>query len=203
LLIFESWLWPRLVRAVAHSEAARELRRRVLPRARGTVLEIGAGTGGSFSFFDPARVERIIALEPSAGMLRLARREAAAVSIPLEFLQLPAEQNPLPDDSVDTVVSVATLCTIPGVEQALAHVRRVLRPGGEYLFIEHGEAPDERVRHWQRRLAPIHKRVFAGCNVDRSIPKLITEAGFAIRELDAFYGHGPRYTSFVFLGVAV
>ncbi len=198
---YDQYLLPRLMR-VLEPQAFKELRKRVVPQARGIVLEIGVGNGANFKYYDASNVDKIIALEPSPGMISLARRESCASQLHVEYLQVPAEDLDLRDESVDTVLSTATLCTIPNVETALVQMRRVLRPGGELVFLEHGEAPDEKVRKWQCRLGRIHKRIFTGCHVDRRIPQLISSACFKVRELEQFYAMSPKYMSYIFLGTA-
>jgi SAM-dependent methyltransferase len=131
-----------------------------------------------------------------------ARKRAAESGIDVSVLGLPAETIPLGDGEVDTVVTTFTLCTIPDPVQALAEMRRVLKPGGELLFCEHGVAPDASVRKWQRRLNPIQRRVGGGCNLDRDITGLVRRS-FEISELDEGYSEGPRFAGYLFTGIAV
>lgn len=130
--------------------------------ARGTVLEIGVGPGVNFAHYDPAAVSKLYALEPNPGMLRLAERKRRRHRLDIEFIDLPGERIPLPDGSVDTVVSTFTLCTIPGIVDAIRGIRRVLRPDGQLIFFEIGIAPDPAVQRWQKRWEPFHHLAFGG-----------------------------------------
>lgn len=193
---------PRMVDRLCGHEQISALRRAVVPQARGTVLEVGFGTGLNLSFYDPARVERLLALEPAEEMLARSRRRAP-VPFPVEHLALEGERIPLAPETVDTVVVTFTLCSIPDVERALAGMRRVLRPEGRLLFLEHGAARDPRVRRWQERVNPVWKRVFGGCHLNREVPALLGGAGFAIEALceDAM-PRAPAIAGYTYRGVA-
>jgi len=172
--------------------------------AQGTVLEIGVGPGVNFAHYDAARVSRIYALEPNPGMIRLAERpRRARTDLKIEFLDLPGERIPLPDGSVDTVLSTFTLCTIPGVVQAIQGIGRVLKAGGKFLFFEHGLSPDPSVQRWQRWSEPIPYCVFEGCHVTRDIPSLITHGGFQIEQMETGYlAPFPKSWTYCFWGTA-
>jgi ubiquinone/menaquinone biosynthesis C-methylase UbiE len=167
----------------------------------GRVLEIGFGTGLNLRHY-PAGVTEIMVVEPSAKAMRVAEPRKAVISIPVKQVGLDGAELDLPDDSVDCVLSSYTLCTIPDVESALLEVRRVLKPEGALHFLEHGRAPTESVRRWQRRLHPVHSRIAAGCHLDRPIDDLISNAGLIIRELETGYGQGPRPFSYLYRGRA-
>jgi ubiquinone/menaquinone biosynthesis C-methylase UbiE len=195
---YERYLCPHISKVVNQGKALQPMRHRVVTKARGVVLEIGVGTGSNFPHFDPQQVTKLYALEPAPGMLKLARREAVGRPFPIEFLDLPGERIPLADHSVDTVLTTFTLCTIPEVVTALRGMARVLKPGGELLFWEHGEAPDAKVRRWQKRMEPLHGRLFPGCHLMRCIPALIEQGGFTIREMDQEYAaEFPRFLRFM------
>jgi ubiquinone/menaquinone biosynthesis C-methylase UbiE len=184
---YRDFIYPRLVSVLGNPRPIRELRRRVIPLAQGTVLEIGVGSGVNFEHYDPSVVRKLFALEPNPGMIRLAERRQRRTKLDVEFLGLPGERIPLEDGAVDTVVSTFTLCTIPGVVEAIRGIGRVLRPGGRLLFIETGASPDARVRRWQERWEPIHHRVFAGLYLTRDMPSLIAEGGFEVERAEAVY----------------
>jgi len=175
------------VRVLGDPEPFRKVRGRIVPLAHGNVLEIGVGPGVNFAHYDPARVTRVYALEPNPGMVRMAEREVRRTSLDVDFLDLPGERIPLEDAAVDTVVSTLTLCTIPGVREALQGIRRVLKPGGQFIFFEHGRSPDPRVRRWQERSEPITRWLFEGCHVTRDIPALLEESGFRIDRMESAY----------------
>ena len=177
-------LYPLFVRRLGDPPPIRGLRRKLLTEARGEVLEIGVGPGVNFAHYDPEKVSRLYALEPNAEMVRLAERRRPGTRLNIEFLGLPGERIPLADASVDTVVSTFTLCTIPGVEEAIRGVKRVLKPGGRFIFFEITASPDARVRGWQQRWEPIHRRLFEGLYLTRDIPGLLTQAGFTMATVE-------------------
>jgi ubiquinone/menaquinone biosynthesis C-methylase UbiE len=168
----------------------------------GRVLEVGFGTGLNLRHY-PSEVTEILIVEPSASAMRLAEPRKAAVSATISHVGLDGAQLDLADESVDCVLSSYTLCTIPDVETALLEIHRVLKPDGVLHFLEHGQAPTESVRRWQRRLHPIHSRIAAGCHLDRPIDHLISNAGLIIRELETGYGQGPRPFSYLYRGRAL
>jgi ubiquinone/menaquinone biosynthesis C-methylase UbiE len=194
---------PRIVQRACGLKATHPLRRRVCAGLAGDVVEIGFGPGHNVAFYPPA-VTSVAAVEPSDAAWRLAAKRVAATTIRVERSGLDGQTLPYADASFDAALSTWTLCTIPDVATALRELRRVLKPGGTLHFLEHGLAPDERVRRWQRRLEPLQKRMFGGCHLTRPIVDLLTTAGFEITELDVFYEKGaPKYGVADSLGVAV
>ena len=177
-------VYPALVRLLGDPKPAQALREKIIPRAYGTVLEIGVGAGANFIHYDPAKVKRLYALEPNRGMLRLAATRRDQVLFDIEFLTRPGESIPLDDASVDTVVSTFTLCTIPGLDEALSSIARVLKPDGLLVFLENSLATNPNIQHWQRRWTPIHRRVFQGLVLTRDIPARIGDAGFHLEQLE-------------------
>jgi ubiquinone/menaquinone biosynthesis C-methylase UbiE len=168
----------------------------------GRVLEIGFGTGLNLPHY-PAEVTEILAVEPSKSALRLAEPRNEAVTSSVTHVGIDGAQLDLPDRSVDCVLSSYTLCTIPSVDAALLEIHRVLKQDGALHFLEHGRAPTESVRRWQRRLHPVHTRIAGGCHMDRPIDELITRAGLMIQELETGYGDGPRPFSYLYRGRAL
>lgn len=201
--LYERFVLPKVIHFACSSNTNVRQRAKVVPRARGRVLEVGIGSGLNLPFYDAAKVSKVWGLEPSPELTRMAARAAGAVPIEVEFIGLPGDEIPLEDDSVDTVVTTYTLCTIPDTAAALRQMSRVLRPGGELIFCEHGEAPDARVRRWQERVNPIWRRLGGGCNLNRPIPALLEAGGFRVRTLDAMYVQGWRPASFNYWGTAV
>lgn len=178
------------------------LRKSWIPQARGEVLEIGMGSGLNLPFY-PAAVQHVYGVEPSIELQQMARERVLKTHIKVDFLTQPAEVSlPLADASVDTVVSTWTLCSIPNTIDALHEMKRVLKPGGSFVFLEHGRAPDLRVVAWQDRLTPLWKRFTGGCHLNRKIDDLITGAGFKIDNLKTFYLPGLRPMTFTYQGVA-
>jgi ubiquinone/menaquinone biosynthesis C-methylase UbiE len=194
---------PRLLNGAMSAKPIRYQRKKVVPRAEGRVLEVGFGAGHNLPYYDASKVSHIWALEPAKEMRDRARENVAASPIPLEFLDLPGEQIPLENEAADTVLITYTLCTIPDVMAALGQMRRVLKSSGRMIFCEHGEAPDEDVRKWQRRLTPAWKVIGGGCHVGRPIPKMIADGGFRIDDMQTMYLPGtPRFAGFNYWGSA-
>ena len=199
--LYARYVLPRLIdRAMSNRISAAE-RARLVPTATGVVLEVGAGSALNVPHYGAA-VQRLYALDPSTAVWRLGRERVRRAPFPVEFLEASAERVPLDAGSVDTVVSTWTLCSIPDAAAALAELRRVLRPGGAFLFVEHGRSPDPRVQVWQRRLDPLWARVAGGCHVDRPIDRLIAGTGFDIAALERGYSAGPRPFSYLYRGTA-
>jgi ubiquinone/menaquinone biosynthesis C-methylase UbiE len=200
--LYERHVLPRVINIACGGDDIERQRRKVVPHATGRVLEVGMGPGLNLPFYDRAQVEFVWGLEPNDGMRTLAAARIEASDLEVRWLDLPGEEIPLDDDSVDTVVLTYTLCSISGWEQALGQMRRVLRPGGRLLFSEHGESPDESVRTWQHRLNPAWKVVAGGCHITRRIPDLIEQGGFDIEELDEGYLPGPKISAYHYWGSA-
>lgn len=201
--LYSKYLLPKLVHCACSSEHNMAQRGRVVPRARGQVLEVGIGSGLNLSYYDTDLVEKVWGLDPSPELLSMAAREADRVDLEVELLAERGEEIPHDDASFDTVLTTFTLCSIADVEKALAGMARVLKPGGELLFCEHGVAPDASVRRVQRGLTPIWKRVGGGCHLNRPIPDLIEASGFEITSLKARYMPGWRWASFHYWGAAM
>src|SRR6266480_5645302 len=146
---YKDHIYPHLVSALGDPKPIQQVRHRIIPAAQGDVLEIGVGPGVNFVHYDPSRVSRIYALEPNPGMVRLAEQQRRQTELKIEFLDLPGERIPLEDCCVDAVVSTFTLCTIPRVVEAIRDIRRVLKPGGRFIFFEHGLSPDPPVQRWR------------------------------------------------------
>jgi len=199
---YDKYLLPRLVHCTCGLKPAMKQRAKVVPRARGKVLEIGIGSGLNVPFYDPGRVEHLWGLDPSAEMWAIACKNARAHHLDAEFIQSGAESIPLDSECVDTVVMTYTMCTIPDAQSALAEIRRVLKPDGYLLFCEHGRAPDEGVRRWQERLNPLWRRLAGGCNLNRPIGELLAQAGFSTPDMQTMYIPGWRPACFNYWGSA-
>ena len=203
MVIYGEHVLPRIINVACGLKTVEPLRRRVCEGLEGDVVEIGFGSGLNVPFY-PDRVAQISAVEPADVGWKLADKRLRETSVPVQRAGLDGQSLPFADNSHDAALSTWTLCTIPDVATALREVRRVLRPGGTLHFLEHGLAPDERVRRWQHRLEPIQKRVFGGCHLTRPVVELLTGAGFTITELDVFYEEGtPKFVGADSLGTAL
>lgn len=184
---YQRTIEPALVSFACGLKPIRKQREKIVPRAHGVVLEVGFGSGLNLPFYDPARVKKLFALEPCEGMRRRAAGRLASTPLDVELLDLPGERVPLGAESVDSIIITYTMCTIPDVAAALAEIRRVLKPGGEMFFCEHGRAPDPGVARWQDRLNGAWGALAGGCNLNRDIPALIRNGGFEISGLEEMY----------------
>ncbi len=200
--LYEKYVLPKCLHWACNIKPIRRQREKVVPLAEGRVLEIGIGSGLNLPFYNREKVDKLWGLEPAVAMRRQAEQRAAQLNMDVEFLDLPGEEIPLEDDSVDTVLMTYTLCTIPDAERALRGMARVLRPGGRLIFCEHGAAPDESVRRWQDRINPLWKKIGGGCNVNRPIPDLIQQGGFRIGSIETMYLPGWRPLTFNYWGTA-
>jgi SAM-dependent methyltransferase len=188
--LWEERVVPRLVDLSLRGREIGEFREQVCADLSGRVLEIGFGSGLNTDFY-PAAVDSVDAVEPSDTGWRMSERRRAAAATPIGRIGLDGQSIAADDASYDSVLSTFTLCTIPDVEQAMREVRRVLRPGGTFHFLEHGSGPTERVRRWQRRLEPVQRRVAGGCHLTRDMPALVSGAGLEVRGLKQWYLGGP------------
>lgn len=199
--LYRKLVVPRLTDLAMRNKHLGPYRERVIGSAEGRVLEIGVGSGLNLARY-PQAVRELVALEPDPKLIGMARQKSAEHERSVSFLEASAESIPLEDHSVDTVVSTWTMCTIPNIRRALEEMRRVLKPSGQLLFVEHGLAPEASVRKWQNRLDPLWTRVGSGCHLNRPIETLLTGAGFEINRLQTGYIPGPRVMTFMYEGAA-
>lgn len=192
---------PHLINWAMRNRHLHPYRERLLSQARGRVLEIGIGSGINLPLYQDPALE-VVGLEPGARLVQMARGAARTSRIPVHIIAGSAEHIPLEDSSIDTVVTTWTLCSIPDAPRALAEMRRVLQPGGRLLFVEHGLAPQERVRRWQNRLTPAWRALAGGCHLNRPIRALVENAGFRIEEMQTGYLPGPKPMTFLYEGHA-
>jgi ubiquinone/menaquinone biosynthesis C-methylase UbiE len=193
---------PRLVDRTCGTGELRRWREKVTAGLSGTVVEIGFGSGLNLPAYPP-EVHLVYAVEPALTARRLAEERIAATHVRVEHIALRGESIPLDDDSCDGALSTFTLCTIPDVEAALAEVRRVLRPGGRFHFLEHGLSPDASVAKWQRRFEPVQKRVADGCHLTRDAAELVRAAGFEVEQVESRYAKGPKPWTWLTAGTAI
>jgi ubiquinone/menaquinone biosynthesis C-methylase UbiE len=192
---------PRILNRVMGRRVVAEERKKTLAGVSGAVLEVGFGSGQNLPFYPP-EVRKLVAVDPSTVAASLARERIARVAFPVEYVALEGERIDAPDASFDAVVSTFTLCTIPDAAAALAQMRRMLRPGGRFFFVEHGRAPDAKVQRWQDRLNGVNEVLLGGCHLNRDIERLVRDAGFELERVDKHYMEGaPRFAGFLTRGV--
>ncbi len=192
---------PYLVHASMRQDTFGAYRRRLIPAAEGRVLEVGVGSGLNLPLYGTSTTH-VVGLDPSTKLLSMARDAIREAHVPIELVEGSGERLPLDDDSIDTIVTTWTLCTIPDVSRALQEMRRVLRASGRLLFVEHGRAPEARVVRWQDRLTPLWKRIGGGCHLNRPIGALIEESGFRLERMETGYMKGPKPMTFMYEGSA-
>jgi SAM-dependent methyltransferase len=201
---YKDHIYPYLVDVLGDPAPILKVRQQIIPMAQGKVLEIGTGSGANFVHYDSTKVIKLYALEPNPGMIRLAKRQHRKTKLNIEFIDLPGERIPLEDDSVDTVVSTFTLCTIPGIMEAIGGIARVLKPDGRLIFFELGLSPDPEVQRWQKRLEPLHHWLFQGLYLTRDIPALLVQGGFQIEHMEKGYlAQFAKSSSYCWWGIAL
>lgn len=198
---YNRYVLPWILDATMRQDVLDPYRRRLAARAHGRVLEIGIGSGLNLRHYG-ASVTEVLGLETSVPLLAKAHAASQGLAPHIELIEGSAEAVPLGDHSVDTVLTTWTLCSIPDVGTALTEARRVLRPGGQLLFVEHGRSPDPGVVRWQDRLTPLWTRIAGGCHLNRPIDHLVLEAGFRMEQIDTAYMTGPRPLTFMYEGRA-
>ena len=202
---YNNRVYPWLINTLGNPGPIREIRKRIIPSAKGIVLEIGVGTGANLIHYNPSRITKLYALEPNPGMIRFAEGQLRRTHFDIEFLDLPGERIPLNDETVDTVVSTFTLCTIPGIADAIQGIRRVLKPDGRLVFFELGLSPDPQVQRWQRWWEPVSQQIFGGLYLTRDIPTLLNSlADFQIEQMESSYlANFPKSWTYTWWGNAI
>ncbi|MEH6639642.1 MAG: class I SAM-dependent methyltransferase [Porticoccaceae bacterium] len=201
--LYDKYFLAPFINCACGTKPFRYQRKKVVPLCEGRVLEVGMGSALNLPYYDRDKVDFIWGLEPSAAMRERALPNIEKSGLEVELIDLPGEEIPLDDNSVDTVLLTYTLCTIPEWDVALRQMRRVLKPGGKLVFTEHGRAPDANVKKWQDRINPAWKKIAGGCNLNRPIPELLRESGFGIETMDTMYlPFTPKIMSYNYWGVA-
>lgn len=198
---YSKYILPHLTHMAMRQQQLAPYRHRTVSGAEGRVLEIGVGSGLNLPLYSD-KVERVIGVDPSAELLRMAADAACGVSPDVKLIEGLAEALPLQDDSADSAVVTWSLCSVTDPTKVLHEVRRVLKPTGRLYFAEHGRAPENSVRRWQDRLTPIWRRCAGNCHLNRPVASLIEECGFTVEQLDTGYARGPKPMTFIYEGVA-
>ena len=200
---YNKYILPKFINCACGSKPINYQRDKLVPYAKGIVLDIGIGSGLNIPFYNKSNIKYLYGLDPSPELLETAMKVAKTHELEIEFLECGAESIPLPDDSIDTIVITYTMCTIPDISLSNAEMLRVLKPNGKLLFCEHGLAPDERVAKWQKIINPVWNRIAGGCNLNRDIPKLIESSGLKISEIEEMYlPNTPKFAGYNYWGIA-
>jgi len=200
---YDKYILPKFLNCACGTKPINYQREKIVPLAKGIVLDIGIGSGLNIPFYNKSNIDRLYGLDPSEELLKIAKPIAKKNELEIEFLQCGAEAIPLPDQSIDTVLITYTMCTIPDIKLSNSEIMRVLKPEGQLLFCEHGLAPDKNIAKWQRRINPIWSKIAGGCNLNRDIPKLITSSGFKISNMEEMYlPSTPKFAGYNYWGVA-
>ena len=202
--LYEKYLLPKFLNCACGSKPISYQRKKVVPMAEGKVLEIGIGSGLNLPFYDKSKLDELWGLDPSEGLSEMAKQVADEEAMEVNFISAGAEEIPLPDNHLDSVLVTYTMCTIPEVHRANKEIQRVLKGNGRLIFCEHGEAPDKNIKKWQNRINPLWKKLAGGCNINRNIPSLIQESGFDIIDLEEMYlPNTPKIAGYNYWGYAV
>jgi ubiquinone/menaquinone biosynthesis C-methylase UbiE len=200
---YEKFFLPKVCDKCCSTKPINYQRNKVVPLAKGIVLEIGIGSGLNIPFYNKNNIEKIIGLDPSEELNFLANKVAKKNNIEIDFIISGAEDIALPDNSIDTILITYTLCTIPDLDNSMAEMKRVLKSDGKFIFCEHGIAPDQNIVKWQTRINPIWKALMGGCNINRNIPKIISDGGFDITNISEMYlPSTPKIVGYNYWGIA-
>lgn len=201
--LYDRYILPRLLKCACSAPGIMEQRAAVVPGARGKVLELGIGMGLNLRFYDPSKVEGVTGVDPAAELRAIAEAAPHDPKLAVKVEDGTAEALPFADGSFDCVVCTFTLCSVHTPAKALSEARRVLKPGGRFLYCEHGLAPDAGVAKWQRRIEPVWKRIAGGCHLTRPVTASIEAAGFKVKRRESKYMEkAPRFAGWVEWGEA-
>jgi SAM-dependent methyltransferase len=201
--LYERRVLPKLLTWACSQPPILRQRRKIVPEAEGRVLELGVGMGFNLQLYDPAKVSGVVGVDPSPELRAIAANAERDPRLAVRVEDGTAEALPFEDKSFDSVVCTFTLCSVCGPAAALAEARRVLKPGGRFLYCEHGLAPEPSVARWQRRIEPVWKRLLGGCHISRPVTASIEAAGFTVERMESMYvPHMPKIAGWNEWGVA-
>ena len=201
--LYEKYLLPKMLDCCCSTKPINYQRNKVVPHAKGKILEIGIGSGINIPFYKKSQIEKLYGLDPSEELNHMAHKVASQNSLDVEFLLSGAEEIPLPSNSIDTILITYTLCTIPDLNSSMSEMKRVLKDDGNFLFCEHGIAPDQNIIKWQNRINPVWGKLFGGCSINRDIPDIIKSSGFKLNKLNQMYLPGtPKIVGYNYWGHA-
>jgi len=201
--VYNKYVVPKLLDVCCSTKPIKYQRNKIVPHAKGEVLEIGIGSGLNLPYYNKSLVKKVYGLDPSEELNEIALKNASDINLDIDFIISGAEEIKLPAKSIDTVLITYTLCTIPEFKVALKEIKRVLKDDGIMLFCEHGLAPDKNISKWQNRINPLWGKLFGGCNINRNIPYIIQESGLNIKKLEQMYlPSTPKIVAYNYWGVA-
>ena len=201
--LYEKYLLPKMLDCCCSTKPINYQRNKVVPHAKGKILEIGIGSGINIPFYKKSQIEKLYGLDPSEELNHMALKVANKHNLDVEFLLSGAEEIPLPSNSIDTILITYTLCTIPDLNSSMSEMKRVLKDDGNFLFCEHGIAPDLNIIKWQNRINPVWGKLFGGCSINRDIPDIIQSSGFKLNKLNQMYLPGtPKIVGYNYWGHA-
>lgn len=200
--LYDRYILPKFLNCACGSKPINYQRQKVVPLAKGKVLDIGIGSGLNIPFYNSDQIDKVIGIDPSHELIELAKELANDSKASIELVIGSAESIPYPDNFFDTVLVTYTMCTIPNVEIANKEMWRVLKDDGRLIFCEHGLAPDKKISKWQNRIDPFWGKIAGGCHLNRDIQKLITDAGFSFESLDKMYiPSTPKFAGYNYWGI--
>lgn len=200
---YEKYLLPKLLDKCCSTKPINYQRNKIVPHVRGTVLEIGIGSGLNIPYYNKSNIHKVYGLDPSSELCEMAEKTACDHQIDINFLIDSAEEIKLVSNTIDTILVTYTLCSIPNLNEALNEIKRVMKPEAKILFCEHGIAPDLKVRKWQNRINPLWSKMFGGCNINRDIPLILLDSGFKINNLQQMYlPSTPKIVGYNYWGAA-
>ncbi|MDA8604894.1 class I SAM-dependent methyltransferase [Gammaproteobacteria bacterium] len=201
--LYNKYILPKVLNCSCGSKPINYQRAKIVPLAEGVVLDIGIGSGLNIPFYNKSKIKYLYGLDPSKELIEMAKPLANLNQIEIEFLECGAENIPLLDNSIDTVLITYTMCTIQNVILSNSEIKRVLKDNGKLLFCEHGLAPDKNIAKWQKRINPIWNKIAGGCNLNRNIPDIITSSGFKISSIEEMYlPNTPKFAGYNYWGIA-
>jgi len=202
LSLYNKYILPKFLNCACGSKPINYQRQKVVPLAKGKVLDIGIGSGLNIPFYNSDKIDQVIGIDPSHELIELAKELANDSKASIELVIGSAESIPYPDNFFDTVLVTYTMCTIPNVSIANKEIWRVLKDDGRLIFCEHGLAPDKKISKWQNRIDPFWGKIAGGCHLNRDIQKLITDAGFSFESLDKMYiPSTPKFAGYNYWGI--
>ena len=200
---YEKYVLPKIINCACGTKPILIQRQKIVPSASGVILEIGVGSGVNIPYYSSSNVKKLIGLDLQQDNWDQAYTIAKKNNISIDLLQGDAEELPIPNNSIDTVLITYTMCTIPNVQRSLTEIKRVLNREGKLLFCEHGLAPDKNVQKWQNKLNPIWKKCLGGCNLNRNIPELVLKSGFSFESISEMYiPSTPKFIGYNYWGTA-